>query len=238
MVRTRQERARAQITSEVEMAARLIVTAEGAAGLSLSRVARAVGVTPSALYHHYEEGLDDIISALARDLVKEIVIEQSSAVSRYHQDDLAGRLLAATRSFRYWCISHPQEFHLLFGAPAPLSPQARTTMTGMWMRDLASVWGGLFQRLWDQQPFPILNDEQLDAGLAAQLDAYRTETGVRIPLGALVVFLSCWRSIYGAVSIEVMGHLPAITDQEPIFELMLTDLFSTLGLEYRPADHI
>ncbi|GAA4234404.1 hypothetical protein FHR32_002960 [Streptosporangium album] len=66
--------------------------------------------------------------------------------------------------------------------------------------------------------------------------AYRGATGLDMPLGALVVFLSAWRSIYGAVALEVFDHFaPLITDQEPMFELLMGDLLTRLGLaaEYR-----
>ena len=57
--------------------------------------------------------------------------------------------------------------------------------------------------------------------------------GSDLPLGALQTFLRCWVLLYGAVSLEVFGHLQfALDDPSPMFELMLSDLAPLVGLEY------
>ena len=39
--------------------------------------------------------------------------------------------------------------------------------------------------------------------------------------------------LYGTVSLKVFGHLRfALTDSEPMFELVLADLASLIGLQY------
>ena len=46
-----------------------------------------------------------------------------------------------------------------------------------------------------------------------------------LPLGALTAYLGGWVRLYGAVTIEVFGHLGfALTDAEPLFEAMLADM--------------
>lgn len=223
---------------DIETAARIIVSRDGATSLSLTKISHEVGVTPPALYHHYENGLDDIIYALAKTVVHEIVREQRNSISELRKIDISNRILSATRSFRQWCIQHPNEFHLIFGTSPLLSSNAQTAMAGMWMRELGTVWGSLFQDLWNQKPFPILADEDIDPKFREQLQVYLEDTGIKLPLGAVIVFLLCWNSIYGSISIELMGHLPAITDHLHIFELMLSDLFEKINLEYHPEnDH-
>ena len=55
-----------------------------------------------------------------------------------------------------------------------------------------------------------------------------------LPLGALAAYLSGWVRLYGAVTIEVFGHLGfALTDAEPMFEAMLADM-AALGLRRPP----
>jgi hypothetical protein len=57
--------------------------------------------------------------------------------------------------------------------------------------------------------------------------------GSDLPLGAIQTFLRCWVRLYGAVSLEAFGHLRfALDDPSPMFELMLADLASMLGLQY------
>ncbi len=47
------------------------------------------------------------------------------------------------------------------------------------------------------------------------------------------MFLRCWVLLYGAVSMEVFGHLGfALEDPAPMFELTLGDLARLVGMEY------
>ena len=44
------------------------------------------------------------------------------------------------------------------------------------------------------------------------------------------MFLSCWVRLYGAVTMEVFGHISfALDDAEPLFEHELKGLAETLG---------
>ncbi|WP_258862330.1 TetR-like C-terminal domain-containing protein [Marinitenerispora sediminis] len=52
------------------------------------------------------------------------------------------------------------------------------------------------------------------------------------PPGAMVVMLSCWRSVYGQVAMEVFAHFaPLVSDQEPMFELLMRELVRGMGIE-------
>jgi hypothetical protein len=49
------------------------------------------------------------------------------------------------------------------------------------------------------------------------------------------VFLRCWTALYGAVAMEIFGHLGfALDDAGPMFEFTLADLARLVGLEYPP----
>ena len=51
-----------------------------------------------------------------------------------------------------------------------------------------------------------------------------------LPLGVMQVFLSCWIRLYGAVTMEIFGHLRfAVADAEPVFEAELADAARDLG---------
>jgi hypothetical protein len=59
--------------------------------------------------------------------------------------------------------------------------------------------------------------------------------GTDAPEGALLVFLRCWTVLYGAVAMEIFGHLGfALDDPAPMFEFTLADLGRLVGLEYPP----
>jgi hypothetical protein len=77
--------------------------------------------------------------------------------------------------------------------------------------------------------------EDIDPGLRDQLAGFREALGADIPLGAVLAFLRCWTLLYGAVSMEVFGHMSfALTDPAPMFEITLGDLAALVGLRYPP----
>ncbi|MFF3332486.1 TetR/AcrR family transcriptional regulator [Streptomyces sp. NPDC002888] len=232
----RRERLRRQMSKDIRAVAREVITQQGVEALTLAEIARRIGVTPAALYRHFDD-LADIVRHTARDIVAELSAELRAAMEAEDETDLAARLIAPSRVLRRWSLANRQEFSLLFGTPTAAAGTAQSDLTSEWVRELAGVWGPEFMRLWATRPYPILTDDQLDPLLRDQITDYRTATGVEMPLGALVVMLSCWRSMYGQVALEVFDHFaPLITDQEPMFELLMLELVTRMGLgaQYRP----
>lgn len=75
--------------------------------------------------------------------------------------------------------------------------------------------------------------EEIDEQLLPQLRGFRDTLCTDAPEGAILVFLRCWVLLYGAVSMEVFGHLRfAMEDPSPMFELTLGDLARLVGLQY------
>jgi len=78
--------------------------------------------------------------------------------------------------------------------------------------------------------------QDIDARLCEQLERFRANIDAGIPLGALLTFLRCWVKLYGAVSMEVSGHLGfAWEDATPMFEITLAELAENVGLRYAPG---
>jgi hypothetical protein len=148
---------------------------------------------------------------------------------------MAAKMAAACGGFRQWALAHQAEFALLFGTPLPGVNVENDDFTEECARKFAGTFYALFQELWQRSPFPVPPPEEIDPGLREQLTRYREGIGADVPIGALLTFLRCWVRLYGIVSMEVFGHLAfALDDPEPMFELMLAEIASLVGLDYPP----
>jgi hypothetical protein len=131
--------------------------------------------------------------------------------------------MAACRAFRDWSLAHPREFQLLFASRGEAAPPAHEQVD----EDLSfgAVFLGIFVEIWQARPFAVPADGELPDRLVAQLRTFSRHAGDVLPLGALAAYLAGWVRLYGAVTIEVFGHLGfALSDAEPMFEAMLADM--------------
>jgi hypothetical protein len=145
------------------------------------------------------------------------------------------KMIAACREFRRWALNHEAEFALLFGVPLPGIDDKRHDIADECAMVFAGTFFTLFFELWRRAPFAVAAPQEIDAGLLAQLTRYRDALGVGadLPVGAVLTFLRCWTLLYGAVSMEVFGHMSfALTDPAPMFEITLGDLAALVGLQY------
>ena len=142
-------------------------------------------------------------------------------------------MVAACREFRRWALTHKDEFALVFGVPLPGLDDGRYDIADECALAFAGTFFTLFLELWHKVPFRVPDDEQIDPGLRDQLSRYRDALGTSIPLGAVMTFLRCWTVLYGAVAMEVFGHMRfALEDPAPMFEITLGDLATLVGLRY------
>lgn len=239
---TRRDRARAATTREIKDTARRLLVAGGAEALSLRAIARDMGMTAPALYRYFPSR-EDLVAHLIGDLYRELDGALEAARDAEPAADTPGRLLAASRAFRHWALGHPREFGLLFGSPIPgvLIAEKRpdgATGNGVPTEDpglrFGRVFGDLVARIYQERPFPVLADEEMDPPLRAQLARWSDALPVPLPLGVAQVFLSCWIRLYGMVSMEVFHHLKfALADAGPMFESELRDLARVLGVPDR-----
>jgi AcrR family transcriptional regulator len=146
---------------------------------------------------------------------------------------VALKMVAACREFRRWGLGHKEEFALLFGVPLPGLDERRFDIAEQCALEFAGTFYALFLEVWHAIRFPVPDPSQIDPALRAQLARFRDKLRTDAPDGAILVFLRCWVQLYGAVSMEIFGHMRfALDDPAPMFELTLGDLARRVGLEY------
>ncbi len=91
-------------------AARAILDADGLDGLTMSRVAAAVGVRAPSLYKRVKDR-GALVRLIANDVANELTIELDAAAL---SGDPSLDLRAIASAFRTWALAHPEAYHLLF----------------------------------------------------------------------------------------------------------------------------
>lgn len=219
---TRRSRARDATTAEIKATARRLLVDDGPDALTLRAIARAMGMTAPALYRYFDSH-EEIVGGLCLDVLAEISVTLEQARDAVGPDDPVERLMAACRAFRDWSLAHPREFQLVFASRGEAPPPAHEQVD----EDLSfgAVFLGIFVEIWRARPFAVPADDELPERLVAQLTTFSKYAGHVLPLGALAAYLAGWVRLYGAVTIEVFGHLGfALSDAEPMFEAMLADM--------------
>jgi AcrR family transcriptional regulator len=243
---SRRDRLRAATIEEIIQTARQLLVKNGPEAVSLRAIAREMGMTAPGLYRYFgshEELVRHLCAGIFTELGADIhrAIEAAEPPPGPAGTDLAHdleakltvKMVAACREFRRWALNHKDEFGLVFGVPLPGLDDGRYDIADECALAFAGTFFTLFLELWHKVPFPVPADERIDPGLRAQLGRYRDALGTSIPLGAVMTFLRCWTVLYGAVAMEVFGHMSfALEDPAPMFELTLGDLATLVGLRY------
>ena len=255
---SRRDRLRAATIEEIVQTARRILVKDGPEAVSLRAIAREMGMTAPGLYRYfgnYEELVRylcaSIFTELGNDIHEAIEAAEPPATAAgrsgfpatgpdgFIRAKLAVKMVAACREFRRWALNHRGEFALLFGVPLPGVDDGRYDIADECALAFAGTFFRLFLELWQKTPFPVPDDARIDPGLRDQLGRYRDglaasiPLGASLPLGAVLTFLRCWTLLYGAVAMEVFGHMRfALEDPAPMFEITLGDLAALVGLRY------
>ncbi len=235
---TRRERLRANTALEIKQAARHRLMTDGAATISLRGIARDLGMAPAALYRYFPS-LSELISDMLADLFTELNTTMENAITAHAPGHTMERLYAASHAFREWSIQHRREFALMFGnsllsgelpeKPGEQQEHPALHQAGIQFRQTFVV---LFNELWEQKPFPVPATRALPTELRQQLESYRADLGIGMPMGAIYVFVSCWTQLYGLVSMEVYGQLCfAAGEGAAMFDTRLKELTRLLGRE-------
>ncbi|WP_330334682.1 TetR/AcrR family transcriptional regulator [Streptomyces sp. NBC_00536] len=202
---SRRERTRAATVEEIKRTALTLMRESGAADVRFTDIARAMGLTPPALYRYFADR-DELLTALVADSfnsLSEALIATRDAVPA---DDLGARLLATCSAYRSWALGDPQRFALIFGVPVPgytAPPDGPTVEAGQRaISHLASLVLDTERlgRLGDPLVAPATSQflESAAERLAPFEGAVRPQTYQALMLS--------WSAVHGFVSLEAYGH--------------------------------
>lgn len=102
-------------SGKIAVAGRHLLNKEGTEAVTMRRIAHAVGLTPMAIYRHYEDR-DALLNALADQGFRELA-------DRLHRRNTGGgierQLAEVSEIFLDHAIEHPRLFELMFLKPRP-----------------------------------------------------------------------------------------------------------------------
>ncbi|MFI9307130.1 TetR/AcrR family transcriptional regulator [Streptomyces triculaminicus] len=224
----RRHRVREEALAEILRTGRRLLIEEGPSAVTLRAIAREMGMTAPGLYRYYASHRD-LIQALTSHLYDELAAALTEARERHPADEPGRRLRGVCRELRRWALAHPREFGLLFAKPVTDADTAPGSAAHDPSWRFGAVLLDLMVELWRRGGMRPPTD--LDPSWIGQLEEVREHlAGEPVPLEVIYVFVACWARLYGAVAVEVFGHLDfALTDPEPLFEHTLHDIMAALG---------
>ncbi|MFH8239548.1 TetR/AcrR family transcriptional regulator [Streptomyces sp. NPDC018321] len=206
---TPRERYRAQVRAEIKEHAREQIATAGASALSLSAIAKRMGMSGPALYRYFA-GRDELITELVTDAYRSLA--DTFRASAASGADLAG----LAHAMRAWALADPQRYFLVFGTPVP-GYHAPADVTGIASETMAVILDAC-------AALPYEGDGT--AAFDAHLEGHRQwADGHPAPPAALRRALSFWTRLHGVLSLELAGHFTGMSfDPALLFDAELNDL--------------
>jgi AcrR family transcriptional regulator len=227
----RRQRLRQATIEEIKATARQQIATDGATSLSLGAIARAMGMTPPALYRYFKNR-DALVAALIIEAYDSMAGALEQAVGEQAQGDFAGRFHALMRTYRQWAIAHAQEYALMFGAPLANLELAGAELGRSTMRNLR-VMVQLFRAALDAGCLVIPQQYLAPPPAMRQaLVAMRSALGSEgLPLSVLALSFTTWLHAHGLVWEELHGHLPKfLFSSGELYEMEIRVVAERLGL--------
>ncbi|HEY2237809.1 MAG TPA: TetR/AcrR family transcriptional regulator [Streptosporangiaceae bacterium] len=217
---TRRERQRRQTLAEIKTRAVDQVAAGGAESVSLNAIARAMGMSPAALYRYFASR-DALLAELVADAYGSLADALTVAASG--GGGAHGALVAVAHAYRDWALANPNSYLLIFqtrsGSGLELEPERVVAAAQRSMDVILSALGGAA-------------GAELGPELAAQVEAWGQRSQVPgLAAGQRYLGLLAWTRLHGLISLELGQHLTATgVDPALLYEAEVQSLLRTARL--------
>lgn len=229
----RRQRRRQETIEEIKATARQQMAKDGVVSLSLGAIARAMGMTPPALYRYFESR-DALVAALVVDAYDSMGEALEQSVGALPQDDYAGRFLALMHAYRGWALEHPADYALMYGTPATsvdLSGEQERFQRVV-MRSMCAM-VEVLHAAYDAKclTIPGQYQEPPPAVRVALTWMQSVLSDKAVPLGVLALAFTTWLRADGLIWQELHGHLPKdLFGYGELYEMESRVLTERLGL--------
>jgi AcrR family transcriptional regulator len=222
---SRRERLREATREEIKAVARRQMAESGTASLSLTAIARAMELVPSALYRYFPDR-DALITALILDAFSDLAAALAAADAAEPATHYGQRLMAAAMVYRSWSLANPIEFQLVFGNPIP-GYEGPIELTGPAMERVFSVFLGTIQAAHAAGKLRPIADYRPEA-----LTQYEKAHTPRYDPPVMYSGLAGWTTMHGVVTLELFGFLPhSLAEREHFFRGRMQLYLESIGLD-------
>ena len=202
---SRRDRLRAQTLAEIREHGFAQLAEGGPAALSLTGIAKAMGMSGPALYRYFASR-DDLLVALVEESYEDLADTLTEVAYRTRSGTPEERLRAALNGTRQWALSQPHRYRLVFGSsygsgeldPERIIPPAQRAMEIV----LAAL-----SELGPAERAATVSDSELRRELVHWGNGSEDS-----PHDPRVLFLGllAWTRIHGVISLEIEGFFEQI----------------------------
>jgi AcrR family transcriptional regulator len=211
---------RTETTAAIIRHARRQLETRGAANISLREIARDLDMASSAIYRYFESR-DQLLTVLIIDAYNRLGAAIEDADAACDRDDLIGRWTAIAQEFRAWALSNQADYGLVFGTPVPgYEAPADTNAAGLRYTNV------VVQLVADATAQGCVSEIELPKikGLVSEYRNVKKAIGVNAPDTTLLAGLSAWASVFGAINLEIFGHVDNVYTNPGIHFAALVDM--------------
>lgn len=201
-VPTRRERLRAEALADIRRHGYAQIAEGGPTALSLSGIAKAMGMSGPAMYRYFASR-DDLLVTLVTESYEDLAAALTAAAQEASGRDPADRLRAAARAYRAWAVAQPHRYRLAFGSTYGSGALDPDRIVSAAQRSMSISLAALAD-LGPADAAPVVTDERLRREVVAWADAAGEP-----PLAPAVLLLGllAWSRMHGLVSLEIEGAL-------------------------------
>jgi AcrR family transcriptional regulator len=211
---THRERLRALTVSEIKDQGYAQIAKGGPGALSLSGIAKAMGMSGPAMYRYFSSR-EDLMATLVTESFEDLAETLTSLADAAHDRAPEARFRAVSHGFRRWALAAPHRYRLVFASPygtgaldpARIIPAATRSMTA-----ILSALDDL-----EHAPAPQVSDPVL--GRELEEWGNRQGSGQNLDEGVLLLGMVAWTRLHGIISLEIDGFFLEVgVDPARIFD--------------------
>jgi len=211
---------RTETTASIIRHARRQLETRGAANISLREIARDLDMASSAIYRYFESR-DQLLTVLIIDAYSRLGAAIEDADAACDRDDLIDRWTAIAQAFRDWALTNQADYGLVFGTPVPgYEAPEDTNAAGM---RYTNVVVQLVADATARGCTSVIEPPKIK-GLVSEYRNVKKAIGVNAPDATLLAGLSAWAAVFGAINLEIFGHVDIVYTDPGVHFAALVDM--------------